>query len=884
MAKSTIKRDLKKRENDIDDLIMLEDSTRGTLCAIHQTINSSENFPRSKHQIIKVCTAPKSHCDMSCTRIQCPGPRSRRKSRSNSPSKSMGRALSASDPYRNYCRMESRIHPKVEVLARYKTVVQEQRNHQPSAFITVGKTLSCPEKMCCSKNSNKTSCSFTSRSSIQVDQYHPSSLLNADEVVNELKGEIEKVKSQLYTMALQRANAEYANTKMPKPIKPRQMPMEDFDEAQITKLKTENKRRELEAKKKMLEKSKKDVTKAKDILTDYERKVNLLHVQALKSSKAMKVSKEKFCNCLKEREEKIRSLEQSNAMLEQLRYQKNSVLTDREEQLSNLKLDLENMKSSLEETSLKCSELSKTNQSYLESMEMLRGQLKSSSAEVDSQRSVIQVLEQKSLGLNCLCNKMFSKLKKQKENFEVEVKKSEEEKGKLTEEIAKLSEKLQQMEGSTEALGKLQCQCENLQKKVEQYELFGEKCKMMEEECKQREEQLLESQSKFDLEKKEMERLIKELSNVVKDNKSTIFQMAEINKKQESLIQSQSIALMSKEEQLKEISEKSEDFKLKAISLENEVQELKKSISGPCQREACLCISRELSEIKNALNEEKDTQRIKEKIIEDQSQTIINLQSQVKEKVSELKQAHSDTQYLEEEIGKINEKLYKKHQELDQEIREKEDLMEKLTMLEGQKTQLLDEINEFEEMLHQYKDMCGDNESKQDILRNVEQQIIEQKREWDSQKESMAKEKKKAVCAAKFATQKLFETIADFQRQVEAQRKVQILLTKMLHEKDEQLRVVNSKISNIKHITKDISEPRDMLMKELFFSDNLRSGISSKANNTENASMYSSCSSCCRKSECSRISHRSTKCDSYYDSYHGRGNIQKIQEEPSKDM
>lgn len=57
-----------------------------------------------------------------------------------------------------------------------------------------------------------------------------------------------------------------------------------------------------------------------------------------------------------------------------------------------------------------------------------------------------------------------------------------------------------------------------------------------------------------------------------------------------------------------------------------------------------------------------------------------------------------------------------------------------------------------------------------------------------------AKEKQKAVCAARFATQKLLDTVADFQRQVDAQKKVQLLLTKMLHEKDDQLRRVKSKV------------------------------------------------------------------------------------------
>lgn len=66
----------------------------------------------------------------------------------------------------------------------------------------------------------------------------------------------------------------------------------------------------------------------------------------------------------------------------------------------------------------------------------------------------------------------------------------------------------------------------------------------------------------------------------------------------------------------------------------------------------------------------------------------------------------------------------------------------------------------------------------------------------DQEGRFLGKEKAKAVCAAKFATQRLLDTVADFQRQVEAQKKVQLLLTRMLHEKDEQLRLVTSRVTS----------------------------------------------------------------------------------------
>lgn len=42
-------------------------------------------------------------------------------------------------------------------------------------------------------------------------------------------------------------------------------------------------------------------------------------------------------------------------------------------------------------------------------------------------------------------------------------------------------------------------------------------------------------------------------------------------------------------------------------------------------------------------------------------------------------------------------------------------------------------------MLQTYKETCGDNIKQQSILKALEEQISEQKREWELQKQSMGK-------------------------------------------------------------------------------------------------------------------------------------------------
>lgn len=76
----------------------------------------------------------------------------------------------------------------------------------------------------------------------------------------------------------------------------------------------------------------------------------------------------------------------------------------------------------------------------------------------------------------------------------------------------------------------------------------------------------------------------------------------------------------------------------------------------------------------------------------------------------------------------------------------------------------------------------------------LQKKISTEKKEWECQKQYLAYEKEKAVKAAKFATQKLVDTVSDFQREVNAQKKVQVMLTKMLHDKEEELQHVKERV------------------------------------------------------------------------------------------
>lgn len=166
--------------------------------------------------------------------------------------------------------------------------------------------------------------------------------------------------------------------------------------------------------------------------------------------------------------------------------------------------------------------------------------------------------------MNCVCKKVVSKTKKQKETYETLIKASNEEQEKMSKEISVLSIKVEEAAKQQQLMDELQCKCSEFQGKVKEYEAFSERlclfqliltanyllttlrCKTLEEDCKKQHTKLVLTEKQFSKEKDEMEDLISELTDVVKQHKRTISQMSDINKQQEIIIQSQSMALLTR--------------------------------------------------------------------------------------------------------------------------------------------------------------------------------------------------------------------------------------------------------------------------------------------------------------------------------------------------
>ncbi|XP_018573174.1 golgin subfamily A member 5-like [Anoplophora glabripennis] len=193
---------------------------------------------------------------------------------------------------------------------------------------------------------------------------------------------------------------------------------------------------------------------------------------------------------------------------------------------------------------------------------------------------------------------------------------------------------------------------------------------------------------------------------------------------------------------------------------------------------------------------------------------------------------------------KINNDLLQKHKELEKELHEKELLLKKLKKLENQKTLLSREMEDLQVLLQEYCDSEQYSDEEREAIANLQKQVEQQKQEWESQKENLANEKELAIRAAKFATQKLLDTVSDFQKQVDTQKKVQNMLTKMLHDKEEELKIVKSKIFSINSITSDLEV--DVPVNEIFKRNNGIS-LSNPATTSSFHTSYSNGSRCVLK-------------------------------------
>ncbi|KAF2889274.1 hypothetical protein ILUMI_16001, partial [Ignelater luminosus] len=103
------------------------------------------------------------------------------------------------------------------------------------------------------------------------------------------------------------------------------------------------------------------------------------------------------------------------------------------------------------------------------------------------------------------------------------------------------------------------------------------------------------------------------------------------------------------------------------------------------------------------------------------------------------------------------------------------------------KVEIKEKVVKLETTVEEFCKCAGDSKQ-QRLISNLEQKALLLQKENTLQMQLVLKQKDQAMNAARFATQKLLETVCDFQNQMETHKKIQYMLTKMLHEKEEELK------------------------------------------------------------------------------------------------
>ncbi|XP_071446244.1 uncharacterized protein [Hetaerina americana] len=147
-----------------------------------------------------------------------------------------------------------------------------------------------------------------------------------------------------------------------------------------------------------------------------------------------------------------------------------------------------------------------------------------------------------------------------------------------------------------------------------------------------------------------------------------------------------------------------------------------------------------------------------------------------------------------------------KLQELQTALREKEQSERSMKLsfcqqLRWQEEELSKQLEETHHQLMQYESsMNMGNECTEHVrmLEQLEQEVETKTAEWQEYVKRLTRERNDAIRAARFASQKLMSYVADFQRHMAIQRRVQQMLTEMLHRRESELKNTMWKMSKLK--------------------------------------------------------------------------------------
>ncbi|XP_044755870.1 centromere-associated protein E-like [Coccinella septempunctata] len=555
------------------------------------------------------------------------------------------------------------------------------------------------------------------------------------------------------------------------------------------------------------------MNKAKDtayLLSAYEDKVNALHEQALRSSKIMAQSKEKFCSILRSRNSQIKNLFHINQQLKK-------TLVINQEQMNQLSFNYKLLKSTYRELERSDKKNKEENKKYKDTMSKLEEELKFVYKECSLLKEEnVRFLKELCCAKDDINRRYSSRLDKHENHCQSLILKTVESEAKLIQEVNDISLHLHSQENDLVSLRsevknetlelelkykKLSYQYEALVRKFREYEQFDEiKCSCIEQELREFSLKMKEKESIILRERDELRSLVEELAKAIKRNKTAINELNSTNEQHENVIDNLNEIIKMKDEKLLSYQKELDLIRSQYEESQKEIDALKKVLnvieekSLPEHEE----LEKELQDLRELLNQEKENNLIKQKIIQDHEDTISSLKEQINEKSMEVANKVESLCRMRDDVDRLTEELKYKELDLEKEKQEKLIIMGELESINAYKETLVEQISDLENAV---KSRCRNEEingmDQKTTINKLEKQIIEQKEEWDLQKKNLQKDKEKALHAAKFASQKLLDTVSDFQKQMCQQKTAQTKLSLLLQEKEQQLETLTMKVRSL---------------------------------------------------------------------------------------
>ncbi|XP_065524590.1 leucine-rich repeat and coiled-coil domain-containing protein 1 isoform X2 [Lathamus discolor] len=316
----------------------------------------------------------------------------------------------------------------------------------------------------------------------------------------------------------------------------------------------------------------------------------------------------------------------------------------------------------------------------------------------------------------------------------------------------------------------------------------------------------------FEQKEKEMTSVIQDLTSIVKEQKTKIAELTKANEEATANLKCQTgeLETVVKEDKQKaaqvELLRKengklisqltAQESVIDGLKMERKIwgQELAQQGAHLAQDRGKLeakieVLTNEIEMLKKQKEQDSDTIKIKNKIVDDQTETIRRLKEGIQEKDKQIRKQHEE-----------NLKAQKCLQvQLDEKAAEFEELMEKFERQNGRKEELKQLLEEKEVELDDIKDAYSALkmkwQGKEEILSQLEVQVKRMKENFDIKEKKLIEERDKSLQTQRIAVEKLHEMDDAFRKQLGSMLVAhQEELLQLANEKEKQIEAANEKV------------------------------------------------------------------------------------------